>query len=699
MSKIDNDFINLVKENYPKNYEKIVSAYLYANDAHDGVKRKSGEPYITHPLEVAKILIEINMDYSTIIAGLLHDVVEDTTISNEVIKQKFGETVAKLVDAVTKIDNLTLKQNNLQEADNMKRLLIAMGSDIRVIFIKLADRLHNMRTISFLSRDRQIRMAEETMEIFIPIAERIGLRKLRAELQNLVFECLNPEEYGKIKSEFDKIYEGRMQNVVAIENSISKIMKENDLNASVDYWFEDYYSIYKKLSRDGLSKIRGLIYIKVILDSELDCYKALGVIHKNFSPLPGQLQDYIAQPKPNGYKSLQSAVISNELNLTFKVMLRTKEMNEVCEYGIASLWRDKDADVETQETYEKYNSLKEIIYNESGDIGNALSFINAIRADLFSTSTWVFTPNFKAICLSAERPTAIDFAYAIHSNIGDNAIGAVVNGKKAALSTELKSGDVVEIMISDKPKAPSRSWLSFAKTSSARNKIKEYIKKHTTEKFIEKGKKLLGEALKGTDFAVGDVIAIFDQIKNEFNFVDTNDMFASIGYESITVQQISAILEQRANEENCKKNSPVTVEGSANFSNLSFARCCSAIPGDEIVGVLSKNGVVVHQKDCPNLKRMEKAQIVSCKWKDSINKKFNVNLKITAVDEVGIASKIISLISNKKIYFSKIEAKTTSKDECEFELSFEIDCKNSLNDLIVKLKSLGKVKSITRFFE
>lgn len=694
---LDSGFVELVKRNYPKSAEKIISAYAFADAAHKDVKRRSGEPYITHPLEVAKILIDINMDYSTIMAGLLHDVVEDTDISLSDIAKKFGEVVAKLVDGVTKLSSFQAEQ--VSEEDNLKRLLLAMGDDIRVIFIKLADRLHNMRTISYLRRDRQVRMAEETLEIFIPIAERIGIRKFRSEMQNLTLECLNGEEYRRIKEKYDDIYAHKMPRVEQVQGEIEALMKKGGLKAKVDFWLEDYYSIYKKLGKDGLDKISGLVYFKVILPSELDCYLALGILHKNFTPLPGQLQDYIAEPKPNGYQSLQSALVSRNTNLTIKVMLRTAKMDKICEYGIASLWHDKDSDIESQEKYEKYNNLKQIMLSENSNFVSSRVFVDAIRSDLFSTSTWVFTPKFKAIRLGAENPTAIDFAYAVHSDIGDNSVGAIINGKKMPLSTTLKSGDVVEILLSEEKKAPSRSWINIAQTSNARNKIRDYIKRHTTPEYVKLGKSELGQALSEFGFSVGDVLATFEQLKAEYNFVDTNDMFASIGYKSITPQQAMAFVIEQSEQENCKKSSPVKIEGSSKFSNLNFARCCSAIPGDKIVGVLSRGGVTIHTANCPNLKKMERAEIVDAEWKSDLHRTFNVNLKVVATDKVGLLSEISEVFALKGINISKVELKTTPNSEIEMEMSLDILNEKQLNNVTKELKNLDSVKFVSRFFD
>lgn len=697
--KFEKDFLELVRKNYPKTSGKIEEAYEFAYAAHDGVKRKSGEPYIVHPMCVAKILIENNMDYATIIAGLLHDVVEDTDITLEDVSAKFGETVASLVDGVTKISAIKLKEHNLTEAESMKRLLIAMGNDVRVIFIKLADRLHNMRTIAYLKRDRQIRMAQETKEIFVPIAERIGIRKIRSELQNLVMQCLTPEEYDRIKREYKKIFDAKAKQFEDIRKKIVSILKNKGIEAEVSGWPEHIYSIFKKNASQGIAKIRGIYFFKVIVPSETDCYLALGILHKEFSPLPGQIKDYIASPKANGYRSLQSIMVARDENVNFQVMLRTPEMDEVCEYGISSLWSDKDSDVMFSEAIEKFNNLKEIVLSENSRLSNTKDFIDAIKTDLDSNTTWVFTPKFKPICLSANKPTAIDFAYAVSPKIGDNAVAAIVNNKKESIGIELSAGDVVEIVVSDKKKAPSRNWLSVVKTSNAREHILQYFKKNCTKKFAEIGKKMLAEELKKSKHSLDDVMACYDEIQKEFSFVSEIDFFASIGYGSVTVSQIAKYALIKDEQRKCEETSPVVVDANVKFSSISFAKCCSPIPGDKIVGVAYKNGIAIHTANCKNIKNIPEEQIVKSHFKPDLKEKFNVNIKIVCEDYIGLAANLFSEISKLKYNLTKTVVRKINKNDCEFELSVEVKDTAELNDFVAKLKKINKVKRVCRAFD
>ena len=697
MVVLENDFISNVKINYPKSASKIIAAYEFAASAHENIKRKSGEPYIVHPLSVAQILIDNDMDYSTIMAGLLHDVVEDTDYSIADIKKKFGSTVAKLVDGVTKINSLDYSDMAQNEADSMRRLIIAMGNDIRVIFIKLADRLHNMRTVEFLSPAKQRKMATETKEIFIPIAEIIGLRKVRSELQNLVLKCLEPEVYNKIKAEFDAKYAKKDKAVKELQLNILNVLKNEGVNcSSISAWPEHYYSIYKKLNSQGIGKIYGLILFRVVVPTEADCYKTLGIIHKKFKPLPNQVQDYIASPKPNGYKSLQSMLVVPESNITFKIMIRTPEMDRICEYGISSHWIDKDTDVKYDKSYESYNKLKEIVMNENSEFHNSTSFINAIKNDLNVTSTWVFTPKLKPICINISRPTVIDFAYALHTSIGHNAVGAVVNGKKVPLKTELVSGDVVNVLTSEKDKAPSRTWLSVAKTTLAKKKIREYINKHMVSKFVKKGKDILTKELSSINHELADLVNKFGDIQKEYNFLSLEDMFASVGYNSITSEQLIDFVREEDAVASCAKTAPVIVEGSSRFSSVLFPRCCSAVPGDDIIAVLSKNKVAIHTCDCKNIELMEGATKLNAKWKNDIKQKFNVNVKVVAKDKVGLASELFGQIAGLKFNITKITATLVSDEECEIDLSVSLKNREELDYLIAILKKINGVKQVLR---
>ncbi len=700
MVDVYEQFIKSVNENYPINKDKIISAYKFAEKMHNGVTRKSGEPYIIHPLSVSQILIDNNMDYSTIMAGLLHDVVEDTEVTLDQIRDMYGDTVAKLVDGVTKIDEITLKAKNLTEEESIKHLLLAMGDDLRVIFIKLADRLHNMRTIQFLKREKQIRMATETQELFIPIAERIGVRKLRSELQSLVFQCLHPDEYIRLKTELVRKLTKRKEKVDEIDKKIYSVLTENGINCKVIGWPEHTYSAYKKLMNQDkdISKVFILMLFRIIVPTEQDCYRALGLLHKIFKPVPSQIKDHIADPKPNGYQSLHTVLISKDADITFKVMIRTAEMDKTCEYGVSSYWQNKDSDIKFEDKFEKHNNLKEIVLGVNSSYNNATSFIDAVKTGLTPDSTWVLTPKLKPVCVNATNPTAIDFAYTVHTDIGNNAVSAIINGKKCSLRDTLKGGDVVEIVLSDVPKAPSRNWLSIVKTVIARKRIREYINRNTTPDNVLKGKMRLEQELKKLKHTLADVVEVFAEIKEAFNFADLEDMYASVGYESVTINQITGYVLQKERQKKLAKNSPVEVLDEKGVS-IVIPKCCCPIYGDPIVGIRSKTGVTIHTTNCLNLKGFEQNRFVQVRWKKNVDRLFDVNLKVVSKNAIGIASKILGKISKQEVNISKIVAKEINADVCELDLCLGVKNNAELEALVAVIKSVKEVKTVNRYFD
>ena len=696
MIELNQEFIESVKENYPISKDKIIAAYKFAFEAHKGLVRKSGEPYIIHPVSVAQILIDNNMDYPTIIAGLLHDVVEDTMVTKEEIEKMFGETVAKLVEGMTKIDNITVETKKLTEADSIKKLLLAMAEDIRIIFIKLADRLHNMRTIEFLSRERQLKNAKETQELFIPIAERIGVRKLRSELQSLTFKCLYPDDYAKIKAELDDKLKDHEQDLELLEKEIKMILLHNRVQAKIVGLPQNYYSIYKKMQGQGINKIYGLKSFKIIVQTELDCYKVLGLMHRAYMPIPSQIKDYIATPKINGYQSLNTALISKGNDITFNVMIRTEQMDKNSEFGVSSLWRNKDNDKKYEDKFEKHNDLKKIIMGEDGWESSSDDFINAIKTDLMPYMTWVFTPEHKPVRINVKNPTAIDFAYIVHSDIGNSAVSAIINGKEMPLKTELKNGDEVKILVSKTKKYPSRNWLIYARTPYARKKIREFIKKNIVNKHIVNGKELLESELSKIGHSLADIIANFAEIQREMNYLSLDDIYASCSYDSDSLLQIIEFILNKKQQLLAVKQSPVLVENVSDIVKIDMAKCCGPVYGDDIVGILSKNGVVVHCKHCQNLSSIITSNIVNTKWRENIKCMLETGLKIIFSDGVGVIAKIFDVFADLKIDISKVVAKRTNNNEAEIELLFKTENIRQLEKVISKLKKLKFMKEIKR---
>lgn len=699
MTDLFQKFIDDVKINYPKNKDKILQALEFATKSHNGILRKSGEPYIIHPIAVSQILMDNQMDYSTVIAGLLHDVVEDTEISLDEIAKLFGKTVAKLVDGVTKIDEFTIKKDNLTEDDSRKRLLLAMGDDIRVIFIKLADRLHNMRTIKFLAPDRQEAISKETQELFIPIAELLGVRNLRSELQALTFECLFKDSYEKIKHEQDEQLSEKYKKIIAIDKKINDAFNKRGLKAIVSWWPERYYSIYKKIKQPGFNKAHGVVLFKIIVPTVDDCYKALGIVHQLYKPIPSQIKDYIASPKINGYQSLQSVVLSEDNSVTFSVMIRTPEMNRVCEYGVFALASSKDSKENFNAKFERYNKLKNIISEEikSGDMESSL-FVDAIKKDISSKSTWVFSSKFKPTKIESSTPTAIDFAYVLGEKTGHNAISAVVNGKQVSLGVQLKSGDVVEIISSNADKAPCRAWLSVAKTQLARNKIREYFVINLTKDNIKRGKAELVQELRDSSHDISSLALVYEKVKNEYAFVSFDDMLATIGSGGLKASQIVGLLSNENVKNNALAKAPVVVENESFAHGVVLSKCCCPIVGDEIVAVKSKNGLSIHRSNCLNLKHFENKKIMNASWKPNVKQNFEVSLKITAKDSIGFAAKVLGAISSLGVDITKIVAKEKGAN-CELKLMLKINNTSNLEAVIQKVSQVEGVKTINRSFD
>lgn len=699
MGDLLQNFVSSVEKNYPKNKGKILDALDFASKWHDGIKRKSGEPYIIHPIAVSQILVDNQLDYSTIMAGLLHDVVEDTEITLEEISKRFGKTVAKLVDGVTKIDKITLEREHLTEDDSRKRLLLAMGDDIRVIFIKLADRLHNMRTIKFLKPDRQNAIAKETQELFIPIAELLGVRNLRSELQSLTFECLFKDAYEEIKLEHDAQLNANLKKIKAIEKKLGDVVSKNGIKSEISWWPERYYSIYKKIQRAGVSKAYGLVMFKLIVPTVVDCYKVLGLVHQIYKPIPAQIKDYIASPKINGYQSLQTVVMSEDSSITFNVMIRTPEMNNVCEYGVLGLASSKDSSEDFNTKFEKYNKLKSIISGESKvDFVPSTTFVDAIKTDISSKTTWVFTSKFKPTKIDSGEPTAIDFAYVLGDSVGNNAVDAIVNGKNLSLGAGLKSGDVVEIIESNEPKAPCRAWLSVAKTHLARTKIREYFVLNLNQKNVRLGKKIIKEEFESKGYDLSKVIEAFERSRFDYSFVSIDDMFATIGCGGLKPSQISIYVSEDDKRQNALLTAPVCVEGETSASKVLFSKCCCPIFGDEIVAIKSKNNISIHTKNCLNVKRFEKEKVLDATWKNSVKKVFEINLKVVAKDKIGFGAQLLTAISEIGLDITKIFAKQKDK-ECEFKLTIKIKNTEELKKVIDKISKVDGVKTINRSFD
>lgn len=694
------EFLDLVKQNYGES-KLIEKAYHFACKAHAGEKRKSGEPYIIHPIAVATILIEMKMDEATIAAALLHDTVEDTSVTFKQIKQEFGDEVEKLVKGVSKINRIHYDKKEILEMDSLKRMFIAMSKDLRVILIKLADRLHNIRTVEYLPYDKRIKFCSETMNLFVPLAERMGFNAMKREMEDTCFKYLNPEEYEKVKSESDRKYKKSQEKMKTITETFENELTKMGIKHEVQSRFKHVYSLYKKIKSKGTAKIYDAIAFRIIVENVEQCYQVLGMVHSIYRPVPGRIKDYIADPKSNGYKSLHTTVLMKD-GTPFEVQIRTFEMHELCEFGIASHWRYKSGD-EKKEAYEKeLNWIKDAVENEK-QIKDSSSFIKAMSMDLATTEIWVFTPKYKPISLP-EKSTPVDFAYAVHTDIGDTCVGAKVNGKKVQLSKPLETGDVVEI-ITDKNKKPSRDWLKFVVSAHAKQNIRNYFKRTINPETLKKGKAILEKAADVAGISLGEILTpeMLEECNRKYLVYSFDDMFASIGAGGINAFDIVSMARQikKSKQSTEKKDDcPIYIEGS-DVEGVKLARCCSPVPGDEIVAIESNSGTItVHCASCANIKSIDGERTLNADWKSGADvnpyKKYDINLRVVGKDEDGMLSKIIDIMYSLKVKMNNITARIISEGKFEVLMSIKVKDLQETNEIIEKIKELDNIQFVNR---
>lgn len=696
---MEEKFITHVKQVYGYEVgERIIDAYTFAKRAHSGATRASGEPYIIHPVKTAEILVDLNLDEATIIAALLHDVVEDTDVTFKEINDKFGQDVEELVRGVTKI-SLIKYSKDVAEMENLRRLFISMSKDVRVIMIKLADRIHNMRTLTYLPHNRQIKFASETMDLFVPLAERLGLNSMKAELEDLCFMYLNPIEYNKLKNELDRKYQKTTTKMADIKKRLNGILSEEKITGEVSGRFKHFYSIYKKLRSHGTAKIYDIIAFRMIVPTISDCYTLLGAVHSQYRPIPGRIKDYIASPKLNGYQSLHTTVITDD-GTPFEVQIRTYDMHIHCEYGIASHWRYKSGNTKEDMLEDKFNWLKSII-NEEREIKDSGNFVKALRMDFSTSEIWVFTPKYKPISLP-EGSTPIDMAYAIHSDLGNMCIGAKVNDKSAPLNKILETGDVVEILVSNDAKGPSRDWLTIAASTAARRSIRAFFRKNMTPENIIKGQKILAkEAAKAGLDLINIQDKCYENLQLKYNFENLDDMFACVGYGSLTPNQILKKYITEHNEELYKeknKDDYIVSIDDVKIHDVKFARCCTPILGDEIVGVYSQNnGYTIHRSDCPNMKFIEDDKKKTAVWNENNAKDFYVSLKLGGRDENGLTAKLLNILySNENIDLEEIKSRKLTATKFEVTLRLKIKNREDLERLIKLIQAEPYIDYVTR---
>ena len=730
MSEVQNksieDIISLVKQKKRwADTKLIVKAYNYAKEKHGTQCRKSGEPYIIHPVQVAYILADIGLDEATICAALLHDVVEDTEVTHEDLVRDFGEEIATMVAGVTKLGELRYQASTEErQVENYRKMFLAMGKDIRVIIIKLADRLHNLRTLKYLRRDRQIAKAKETMELYAPLANRLGIYSLKWELEDLAFKYLYPEEYRELVEGIDKKREERLQFIEKIMDDIRGQLKKQKIEAEVTGRAKHLYSIYRKMKRDNktLDQIYDLFALRILVNSVKDCYAALGVVHEMYSPMPGRFKDYIAVPKPNMYQSIHTTLLG-EKGTPFEVQIRTWDMHRIAEYGIAAHWAYKEANYGKKGkqvatvTKDKLAWLRETLEWQQ-DMKDPQEFLNTLKTELFEDEVYVFTPKGKILVLPRDA-TPIDFAYSIHEEIGNHMVGCKINSKMMPIITKLQSGDIVEIMTSDSQKGPSRDWLKFIKTTKAKSKIQSWFKKEQRSENIEKGKDLIDKEIKRIGISHDELFKqdYINAALDRYKFKNLEDMYASVGFGAISqVKIISRMLEEYRKshkEENIEQkieeltskrktvkpsSTGVVVKGIDNCL-VKLSKCCNPVPGDNIIGYITKGrGVSVHRTDCVNVKDLlkEEDRIIDVYWYTEKAASYNVDITVYANDRSGLLADVIQVLSNLKTKLMGLNSKATKEHIATIEITIEVENIEELNKVLKELRKVDSVYEVTR---
>lgn len=724
---IDN-IIKTVKENYKKaDTKRIQRAFEYAIFSHADQKRESGEPYMVHPVHVSEILASMSLDDDTIIAGLLHDVLEDTDVTYEDLVKEFGESVAEMVNGVTKLKTLTYTNQEEAEVENYRRMFVAMAKDIRVILIRLADRLHNMRTLNYKTRNLQLQKSRETLQIYAPIANRLGMAKVKGELEDLSFKYLSPEQYNEIVTGLDRQKEERESYLNEIQQDLEAKIRKAGIKAQVSGRSKHIYSIYRKMQRDNLTlnQVFDIFALRIIVGTVAECYTALGVIHEAYKPMPGRFKDYIAVPKENMYQSIHSTLIGKNAP-PFEIQIRTREMHDIAENGIAAHWAYKEANeksktkkVIVKSKEDKFVWLKKALEWQE-DTKSPEEFMENLKTDLFEDEVYVFTPKGD-IRTFPKGSIAVDFAYSIHEEIGNKMVGCKINTRMMPINTKLETGDIVEIITSENSKGPSRDWIKIVKSPSAKTRIQQWFKRKDREAIIEKGKSAIEKEFEKLGILVTSAqkkewisSAV---IQNKFSSED--ELFITVGFGTISAKKILSktlekfreeqkeikldkkiekLLEKSEKKAKSKQSSGVIVEGLENFL-ITFAKCCSPLPGDSITGYISRGrGVTIHRNDCPNILRMKKDEerIVEVRWASEVKDKFTVDVEVFALDRKQLLKDYIKIIEKFKINLLGVRAESIKDNIAITSIRIEVSTIEELESLIIALNNIENVFEVKR---
>lgn len=713
----------IILENNPKaDMDLIKKAYYFGEVNHRGQKRNSGEDYFIHPIAVAKTLSNMKLDDQTICAGLMHDVLEDTSVTYDQMEKEFGHEITFLVDGVTKLKNLNYSSREEKQAENIRKMVMAMSNDVRVVLIKLADRLHNMRTLEYKTREKQVQTATETLEIYVPLAHRLGIYSIKWELEDLCFRYQEPEKYYELAEMVSQKRREREAYINEIIETLTDSLKDSNIDFEISGRPKSLYSIYKKMIRNDIvfEEIYDLTAVRVLVDTIAECYAVLGKVHSLWKPIPNRIKDYIGQPKPNGYRSLHTTVFGED-SRPFEVQIRTRQMHKECEYGVAAHWRYKENNTKESDFDNAMEFLRRIMewQNEGGADSDSKEFMETLKTDFFSREIYVYSPAGEIYSLPIGS-CAIDFAYKVHTEVGNKCIGAKVNSSIVPITQKLKTGDVVEILTSKNSAGPSKDWLNIVKSHQAKNKIKQFFKKNGKEENIEQGKNQIIRDIKkhreGYKSLLKDEWVV--EISNELGFPTKDEMYAAVGYGRITSEQVIQKLikiEKELEEKekainkpielvNKTENKPSTSKGEVRVSDfdddieVKFAKCCTPIPGDPIIGFITKgNGISVHTKSCPNIiNNHAPERLIDVYWQNEASDKFPVKIQVAVANSPSVIYDITKMISTVNVNISGINARLNENQEGIIDLTVEVNSLDQLDDVMAKLKSLNTVYSVYR---